>query len=70
VTIVVVPRSAGTIRNTATVKGDQKDPVGGNNKATAASRRGSDRLRGGRGLDRCLGGSGRDSLRGCERGDR
>jgi uncharacterized repeat protein (TIGR01451 family) len=38
VTIVVVPRTAGTIRNTATVKGDQKDPVGGNNKATATTR--------------------------------
>ena len=38
VTIVVVPRAAGTIRNTATVKGDQKDPVGGNNKATAETR--------------------------------
>ncbi len=38
VTIVVVPREAGTIRNTATVKGDQKDPVNGNNKATASTR--------------------------------
>ena len=38
VTIVVVPRSAGTIRNTATVKGDQKDPVNANNKATATTR--------------------------------
>ncbi len=38
VTIVVVPRVAGTIRNTATVKGDQKDPVNGNNKATASTR--------------------------------
>jgi uncharacterized repeat protein (TIGR01451 family) len=38
VTIVVVPRSAGTIRNTASVKGDQKDPVNGNNKATATTR--------------------------------
>lgn len=38
VTIVVVPRSAGTIRNTATVKGDQKDPVSANNKATATTR--------------------------------
>ena len=37
-TIVVVPRSAGTIRNVATVKGDQKDPVNANNKATAATR--------------------------------
>jgi len=38
VTIVVVPRSAGMIRNTATVKGDQKDPVNANNKATATTR--------------------------------
>lgn len=38
VTIVVVPRSTGTIRNTATVKGDQKDPATGNNKATATTR--------------------------------
>jgi uncharacterized repeat protein (TIGR01451 family) len=38
VTIVVVPRSSGTISNTATVKGDQKDPVAGNNKATATTR--------------------------------
>jgi uncharacterized repeat protein (TIGR01451 family) len=37
-TIVVVPESAGTIRNTATVKGDQKDPNGKNNKATATTR--------------------------------
>jgi uncharacterized repeat protein (TIGR01451 family) len=37
VTIVVVPRSTGTISNTATVKGDQKDPVAGNNKATATT---------------------------------
>lgn len=38
VMIVVVPRGAGTIRNTATVKGDQKDPVKANNKATATTR--------------------------------
>jgi len=38
VTVVVVPRSAGTIRNTATVKGEQKDPAGNNNKATATTR--------------------------------
>jgi uncharacterized repeat protein (TIGR01451 family) len=38
VTIVVVPRASGTIRNTATVKGDQKDPVGANDKATAETR--------------------------------
>ena len=38
VTIVVVPRRTGTIRNTATVKGEQKDPANGNNKATATTR--------------------------------
>jgi uncharacterized repeat protein (TIGR01451 family) len=38
VTIVVIPRSSGTIRNVATVKGDQKDPVNANNKATASTR--------------------------------
>jgi uncharacterized repeat protein (TIGR01451 family) len=38
VTIVVVPRRTGTIRNTATVKGDQKDPVKANDKATAGTR--------------------------------
>jgi uncharacterized repeat protein (TIGR01451 family) len=38
VTIVVVPRSTGVIRNTATVKGDQKDPATANNKATATTR--------------------------------
>jgi uncharacterized repeat protein (TIGR01451 family) len=38
VTVVVVPRSTGTIRNTATVKGDQKDPVSANNKAIAITR--------------------------------
>ena len=38
VTIVVIPRDTGTIRNTATVKGDQKDPVNANNKATASTR--------------------------------
>ncbi|MGN6216135.1 MAG: hypothetical protein ACTHN7_04145 [Solirubrobacterales bacterium] len=38
VTIVVVPRTTGTISNTATVKGDQKDPVPANNKATASTR--------------------------------
>jgi uncharacterized repeat protein (TIGR01451 family) len=38
VTIVVVPRATGTIHNTATVKGNQKDPDTANNKATAATR--------------------------------
>jgi len=37
-TIVVAPESAGTIRNTATVKGDQKDSNANNNKATATTR--------------------------------
>jgi uncharacterized repeat protein (TIGR01451 family) len=35
VTLTVVPRKAGTVTNTASVKGEQKDPVGSNNKATA-----------------------------------
>lgn len=38
VTVVVVPRSTGLLRNTATVKGAQKDPVKANNKATAITR--------------------------------
>lgn len=38
VTIAVIPREAGTITNTASVKGDQKDPVGSNDKATATTR--------------------------------
>ena len=38
VTVVVVPRKAGAIRNTATVKGDQKDPSKANNKASASTR--------------------------------
>lgn len=38
VTVVVVPRRTGTIRNTASVKGDQKDPANANNKATASTR--------------------------------
>jgi uncharacterized repeat protein (TIGR01451 family) len=36
-TIVVIPRLAGVISNTATVKGDLKDPVAANNKATATT---------------------------------
>jgi uncharacterized repeat protein (TIGR01451 family) len=35
VTLVVIPRQAGVISDTATVKGDLKDPVTSNNKATA-----------------------------------
>lgn len=38
VTIVVVPRRLGTIVNTASVKGDQKDPVAANGIATATTR--------------------------------
>jgi uncharacterized repeat protein (TIGR01451 family) len=37
VTIAVIPRQIGTISDTATVKGDQKDPVASNNKATATT---------------------------------
>jgi uncharacterized repeat protein (TIGR01451 family) len=37
VTLAVVPRKEGTIKNTASVKGDQKDPVASNNKATATT---------------------------------
>jgi uncharacterized repeat protein (TIGR01451 family) len=37
VTLAVVPRQPGTIVNTATVKGAQKDPVAANNKATATT---------------------------------
>lgn len=38
VTVVVVPRRTGTIRNTARVKGDQKDPSNANNTATTSTR--------------------------------
>jgi uncharacterized repeat protein (TIGR01451 family) len=37
VTLVVIPRQAGVISNTATVKGDLKDPVAANNKATVTT---------------------------------
>lgn len=37
VTLAVIPRKVGTISNTASVRGDQKDPVGANNKATATT---------------------------------
>jgi uncharacterized repeat protein (TIGR01451 family) len=37
VTLAVIPRQAGVISNTATVKGDLKDPVAANNKATATT---------------------------------
>lgn len=38
VTISVIPRKAGTITNTVSVKGREKDPVDSNNKATATTR--------------------------------
>lgn len=38
VTLSVIPRQVGTISNTASIKGDQKDPVASNNKATATTR--------------------------------
>jgi uncharacterized repeat protein (TIGR01451 family) len=38
VTLSVIPRQGGTISNTASVKGDQKDPVKSNDKATATTR--------------------------------
>jgi uncharacterized repeat protein (TIGR01451 family) len=38
VTVSVIPRKVGTISNTASVKGDQKDPTGSNDKATATTR--------------------------------
>jgi len=37
VTLNVIPRKVGTITNTASVKGDQKDPVASNDKATATT---------------------------------
>jgi uncharacterized repeat protein (TIGR01451 family) len=37
VTISVIPRQVGTISNTASVKGGQKDPLATNNKATATT---------------------------------
>jgi uncharacterized repeat protein (TIGR01451 family) len=37
VTITVIPRKAGTISNTASVDGVEKDPIGKNNKATATT---------------------------------
>lgn len=36
VTLNVVARKSGTVTNTATVSSDQKDPVGGNNSASAS----------------------------------
>jgi len=37
VTLTVIPRKIGTITNRASVKGDQKDPVGANNNASATT---------------------------------
>src|SRR5882757_5801456 len=37
VTISLVPRQTGTLTNTASVKGDQKDPVAANNSASATT---------------------------------
>lgn len=37
VTLTVIPRKVGTITNKASVKADQKDPVGSNGKATATT---------------------------------
>lgn len=37
VTLTVIPRKVGTITNRASVKGEQKDPVGANSKATATT---------------------------------
>lgn len=38
VTLSIIPRQVGTVVNTASVKGDQKDPVASNDKATATTR--------------------------------
>lgn len=38
IALTVIPRQAGTIANTASVKADQKDPVASNSKATATTR--------------------------------
>jgi uncharacterized repeat protein (TIGR01451 family) len=37
VSLSVIPRQVGTISNTASIKGDQKDPVSSNDKATATT---------------------------------
>jgi uncharacterized repeat protein (TIGR01451 family) len=37
ITLNVVPRKSGPITNTATVKGDQKDPVGSNDQASVTT---------------------------------
>lgn len=60
VTIVVSPRSSGLIRNTATVKGDQKDSASADNKASATtSVLGPARCRG---LDANVAGTGADDV--------
>jgi len=38
ISLVVIPRKDGSISNTASIKGDQGDPVGSNDTATAAVR--------------------------------
>lgn len=38
VTLTIIPRQVGTITNTASVNGDQKDPVAFNNRAEATTR--------------------------------
>jgi uncharacterized repeat protein (TIGR01451 family) len=38
ITLTVIPRESGTVVNTASVKGDQKDPVSSNDEASVATR--------------------------------
>ncbi len=73
VTIAVIPRKVGTISNTASVKGAEKDPAKANDKATATTRvvgpgptcRGIPVTLGGtRGNDVLVGSGGRDVVAG------